>query len=60
MVCGCGDESVADGVGVVPDLGVVRAGWAEQIQTSLQEKGIGPLDHEWLDAPLTDENGSWE
>lgn len=37
-----------------------RAGWAEQIQTTLQENGTEHLDHEWLEATLTDENWRWE
>lgn len=38
-----------------------RAGWAEQIEATLKEKGHESSDQEWLDAPLTEtEEWSWE
>jgi len=52
---------VLEGGGLlIRPINSVRAGWAEQIQTTLRENGTEPLDHEWLDAPLTDESWSWE
>ena len=33
-----------------------REGWEEAIKTSLTTHGKGPLDSEWLDAPLISEN----
>lgn len=37
-----------------------RAGWADEVQSTLDEKGREPLDQEWLDAPLTEENLPWD
>lgn len=33
-----------------------RAGWAEKIDATLQAKGKEPLDQEWLDATLTQDD----
>lgn len=45
---------------IIRPLSKARSGWAEQIQMTLQENGKEPLDTEWLDAPLTDEDDLWE
>lgn len=52
---------VLEGGGLlIRPISKARAGWAEQIQTTLQEKGSEELDSEWLDAPLTADDWNWE
>ncbi len=36
-----------------------RQGWKKEFDKSLKIKGADPVDQEWLDAPLTD-NEDWE
>lgn len=52
-------EVLAGGGLVIRPLDTVRAGWAEQIQETLQTHGTESLDSDWLDAPLVDEDWDW-
>ncbi len=36
-----------------------RQGWKKEFDKILKAKGAEPIDQEWLDAPLTDNEG-WE
>ena len=52
---------VITGEGIlVRPLDIPRVGWAEKIQATLIAKGQEVLDHEWLDAALTDETWTWK
>lgn len=53
-------EVVEGGGLLIRPLNKARAGWAEQIQATLRNHGAEPLDQEWLDATLTDDDWSWE
>ncbi|MGV3525507.1 MAG: AbrB/MazE/SpoVT family DNA-binding domain-containing protein [Candidatus Sericytochromatia bacterium] len=50
-------EVVEGGGLLIRPLNKARAGWAEQIQATLQNRGAEPPDQEWLDATLTDDDG---
>ena len=47
-----------DGLLIQP-LQKVRQGWKKEFDKILKTKGAEPVDQEWLDAPLTD-NEDWE
>ncbi len=47
-----------DGLLIQP-LQKARQGWKKEFDKTLKTKGIEPVDQEWLDAPLTD-NEDWE
>jgi antitoxin MazE len=47
-----------DGLLIQP-LQKPRQGWKKEFDKVLETKGVDPIDHEWLDAPLTD-NEDWE
>lgn len=53
-------EVVEGGGLLIRPISKVRSGWAERIQTTLQEQGAEQIDSEWLDAHLTDDDWSWE
>jgi len=47
-----------DGLLIQP-LQKARQGWKKEFDKILNTKGAEPIDQEWLDAPLTDNEG-WE
>jgi len=50
---------VADGLLIQP-VKKPRQGWKEQIEKALQSQESYDIDHEWLDAPLVDdEDWTW-
>lgn len=50
---------VADGLLIRP-VKKPRQGWKEQIEKALQSQESYGIDHEWLDAPLVDdEDWTW-
>ena len=51
-------QIVKDGLLVSPSK-KPREGWKEAIEASLATHGKGPLDSEWLDAPLVSDD-EWE
>ncbi|MBF2053258.1 MAG: AbrB/MazE/SpoVT family DNA-binding domain-containing protein [Candidatus Sericytochromatia bacterium] len=52
---------VAKGGGLlIRPLNKPRAGWAEQIQDTLQNCSAEAPDQEWLDASLTEDDWRWE
>jgi antitoxin MazE len=53
-------ELVEGGGLLIRPISKARAGWAEQIQATLQQQATEALDSEWLDAPLSDQDWSWE
>lgn len=53
-------EVVEGGGLLIRPVNKARAGWAEQIQTTLRNRGAEPLDEEWLDAALTEDDWIWE
>ena len=53
-------EVVEGGGLLIRPVNKARAGWAEQIQTTLQHRGAEPHDQEWLDASLTEDDWTWE
>jgi len=48
-------QLVSEGILITP-IKRVREGWKEAIATSISEKGGEPLDHAWLDAPLSSDD----
>lgn len=53
-------ELVAGGGLLVRPIEKARAKWDKQIKDILKKNGEEPLDHDWLDAPLTSEDWVWE
>ncbi len=53
-------ELVEGGGLLIRPISKARTGWAEQIQVALQQQGTETLDHEWLGAPLSDDDWIWE
>ena len=53
-------EVVEGGGLLIRPLNKARAGWSEQIQAILQNRGAETIDQEWLDAPLTEDDWNWE
>lgn len=52
-------QVVSEGILITPVKGV-RDGWKEAITASITAKNGEPLDHEWLDAPLSsDDDLEW-
>ena len=37
----------------------VREGWKESIENILKTQGSETVDHEWLNAPLSSDDGEW-
>lgn len=53
-------EVVEGGGLLIRPVNKARAGWAEQIQATLRNRGEESLDQEWLDATLTEDEWIWE
>ncbi len=53
-------EVVEGGGLLIRPINKARDGWAEKIQTTLQEQGSEFLDSEWLEASLVEDDWTWE